>query len=152
MKRVNDIVPTNTVRTDEGSPISLIDLAGRALAIFLTAHLSDSEIIGVVRDLSLRTRDFLDLSCSPLLVTAAEVATLDGWRRSSKIPFVMISDPSLALHGQLYGGGGEPATAAWIVDEDSRLVAAVPATENELIVELALETLGRISDAVGDQK
>jgi len=136
-------VPSTEGRTDEGTPIALSDLAGRRLAVFLVGAL-DPERSAMLEDLDGRSRSFLELGCSPVVVTTEGDEVVASLREDKDYPFIVISDRAGAIHADLCAGpsGG---TGAWIVDEAGALAAAVPSLPPREMIGAALSALVRLA-------
>jgi hypothetical protein len=136
-------VPSTEGRTDDGTPIALSDLAGRCLAVFLAGAL-DPERAVMLEDLAGRSRGFLELGCSPVVVTTEGDEVVASMREDKDYPFIVISDRTGALHAALCAGPAGDA-GAWIVDEAGVLAAAVPSLPPREMIAAALSSLVRLA-------
>jgi peroxiredoxin Q/BCP len=149
---IGDPAPVVEGRTDEGTPISLADFKGRALAVFLLGRALDRAAKGFLRRLAERTPEFLAAECSPLAVSAEPAAALAVARDAERLPFLLISDTELGIHRAL--GGGVPAgpAGAWLFDDRGAVVAAVPALGPAETIAAALAALVRVRQAGGQSR
>jgi len=136
--------PAVKVKTDEGTPLSLRDLRGRKIAVFLTARFPEEYLVAILPLLSERAFAFHEMDCSPLLLTGIDVFALGRMREAHDPPFVMLSDPSLLLHAALGSAGGEEV-AAWLIGEDGVLSTPLQGPRDpSAVVEGALDLLAAL--------
>jgi len=141
---IGDPAPAAEGRTDEGTPISLADFKGRALAVFLLGRGLDRATRAQLRQLAKRTPEFLALECSPLAVSTEPAEMLAEIRESEGLPFLMISDTELGIHRALAGAVPARPPGAWLIDGSGAIAASVPALGFKEQISAALATLARI--------
>jgi len=141
---VGDIVPIAEGRTDEGTPISLADFKGRALAVFLLGSELNRTARALLKHLAKSTPEFLALECSPIAVSTEPAEMLAEVRNAEGLPFLMISDTELALHRAFAGAPPAGAAGAWLVDKKGAIVAAVPPLGYKEQISATLAALARV--------
>jgi len=146
---IGDPAPAAEGRTDEGTPISLADFKGRALAVFLLGRGLDRATRAQLRQLAKRTPEFLDRECSPVAVSTEPAEMLAEVRESEGLPFLMISDTELGIHRALAGAVPARPSGAWLFDGSGAVAASVPALGFKEQISAALAALARVRD---DQK
>jgi peroxiredoxin len=138
------ILPGDIGRTDEGTPVSLLDFKGRALVIILTGEGLEKDKLNMLKHIKNDINGFYKYSCSPVLVSFESEQLLAAARELNNLPFMMISDFSRDIHRAM---GFDPAlneTVIWIADEDSKLVAAIPFMASREQLSTALAALPRL--------
>jgi peroxiredoxin len=145
MIRVGDRIPETELRTDEGTPLALSDLEGRALAIFLTGE-GDAGATGRLLDaLGESTGRFWRKETSPVVLLVESVEDLSRLRRKRDLPFLLVSDPDGTLHTALRGGDGE-RVAAILVDPSGSVRDIIPALPPVELVRMTLARMSRAAD------
>lgn len=147
MIRIGARVPEIEMRTDEGTPISLCDMEGRGMVVFLLGEISD-ESERVLSLISENSGRFLSIDFSPVAVMAEPVNRLAEYRERTALPYLMLSDPGSFLHR----GSRDPdglGIGAWIVDEAGVVVETVPTLPADDLVSLAFKKAGRSSRGPG---
>lgn len=137
MITIGDRVPDTALRTDEGTPLELPDLNGRAFALFLlgpTLHPNAEILLGEIAD---ATERFLSLEVSPVAVCGESVESLAEYRKRHDPPFLLLSDGEMAMHRRFRSGDEDPATA-WIVDKQGRVIDVIPSLPFGELVYLAV--------------
>jgi peroxiredoxin len=125
------------MRTDEGTPLSLADLRGRAFALFLLGDDFSAAVERLLIVLSEETGRFFSMNCSPIAVMGAPCERMAAFREQHDVPYVMISDSDLALHGK-FTGETDRSGGAWIVNRHGIVVDIVPALPPSELVRLSL--------------
>jgi len=143
---IGDPAPGAEGRTDEGTPISLADFKGRALAVFLLGRGIDRATRTQLRQLAKRTPEFLALECSPLAVSTEAAEMLAEIRESEGLPFLMISDTDLGIHRALAGAVPARSPGAWLIDGSGVVAASIPALGFKEQISAALAALARVRD------
>lgn len=122
---IDDQIPDYLGRTDEGTPISLADFKGRALAVFFLGKGFSRTELTMVKSIKRRIDDFLEFDCSPIVVSMESDEVLCSVRDSEELPFLMISDHSGMIHAAINGAPTEEALGSWLVGDDGRIVSAI---------------------------
>jgi peroxiredoxin len=123
---IGDPAPACEGRTDEGTPISLADFKGRALAVFLLGRRLDRAARTFLSRLAERTPEILAAECSPLAISGEPAEALAELRGASALPFVLVSDTDLGIHRALAGSAPPGPSGAWLFDGAGTLIASVP--------------------------
>ncbi len=137
MIKAGDKVPNIELRTDEGTPIALTDLRGRAFALFMVGEMFTPTVERLLAVLAKDTPRFLTMDCSPIAAIGEPMGRLAAYREQHRVPFVMISDSGLRLHKKL-SGENRDVSGAWIVDPTGTVVDVVPVLPPSELVRLAL--------------
>ena len=124
--RLGDRAPRTDGRTDEQTPISFTDFFGRAFAAFLIGTGFGREQIEMLSYLKSQSEAFLNLQCSPIVVSGEPHEVLAACRQSEKLPFILISDTSLGIHEVITGDGSGNSKGVWLFDENGVVQAVVP--------------------------
>ena len=141
---VGDRVPTAEGRTDEGTPISLADFRGRALAVILLGRELNRTARALLKHLAKRTPEFLALECSPIAVSTEPAEMLAELRDAEGLPFLLVSDTELALHRAFAGAATAGQAGTWIVDRAGAVAASVPPLGYKEQISAALAALARV--------
>ena len=142
MITIGDPVPDMALRTDEGTPLALPDLNGRAFALFLlgpTLQPNAEMLLGEIAD---TTERFLSMEVSPIAVIGESVERLAEYRKRHDPPFLLLSDGEMVMHRRFRSGDEDPATA-WIVDRQGRVVDIIPSLPSSELVHLAVSRAAR---------
>jgi peroxiredoxin len=139
-----DSAPIAEGRTDEGTPISLADFKGRALAVFLLGRGIKRGTRTLLAQLARRTPEFLAAECSPVAVSTEPAEMLAELRDASALPFLMISDTELGIHRALAGAVPAGPSGVWLFDKAGAVVATVPALGFQEQISAALAALDRV--------
>lgn len=142
MIRIGDMLPDVDVRTDEGTPLSLTDLNGRATAVFLCGPKLSGSVEQLLAVLSENTGRFLSLNMSPVVVLGESTETLSAFREKKDVPFLLLSDGDLSLHREFRGKDGDDV-GVWIADPDGTVVEVLPLLPPVEQVRLAVERASR---------
>ncbi len=133
-----DSIPDIELRTDEGTPLSLSDLKGRSIVVFMlgaTLTKTTKQLLQVLGD---NTGRFLAIDTSPIAVSGEPVSTLAALRNQKNPPYILVSDRGLQLHGYL-GGKGKDGSGVWIVDHEGCVMDTLPLLPPVELVRLACE-------------
>ncbi|MCK9459269.1 MAG: redoxin domain-containing protein [Proteobacteria bacterium] len=141
---IGDPAPAAEGRTDEGTPISIADFKGRALAVFLLGRELNRAARALLAQLAKRTPDFLAAECSPLAISAEPAEMLAELRDASALPFLLVSDTELGIHRALAGTVPPGPSGAWLFDRTGALIATVPALGAKEQVPAVLAALARL--------
>jgi peroxiredoxin len=145
MITTGDTVPDIELRTDEGTPLALTDLKGRALCLFLLGAAFTPTVERLLDLISKNIGRFLSLNASPIAVFGDSVDSLAEHRAEKDAPFILISDESFALHDR-FRGKDDNLAAVWIINEAGVVLDIVPMLPP---TELLGVTLDRTSRALG---
>ena len=141
---IDDAIPSVPGRTDEGTPISLADFKGRALAVFFLGKGFDRTEMTMVKNIKRRIDEFLEFECSPVIVSMEPEEILSSIREAEDLPFLLISDRYGAIHEAVNGAPTEASIGSWIVNDDSRIVSAVNPMPPREQVSATVAALSRI--------
>ena len=141
---IDDEIPDIPGRTDEGTPISLADFNGRALAVFFTGKMLERTEITLLKNIKRRVEEFLEFECSPVVVSMASEEILASVRESEDLPFLLISDVDGAIHEAVNGGQTKEAIGSWLVNDDGKIVSAIPPMPPREQVSATVAALARI--------
>ena len=141
---IGDPAPTAEGRTDEGTPISLADFKGRALAVFLLGRDLNRATRTILSQLAKRTPEFLAAECSPVAISTEPAEMLAELRDSEALPFLMISDTELGIHRALTGAAPAGPSGAWLFDRAGAAVASVPPLGSKEQISAVLAALDRV--------
>jgi len=141
---IDDEIPDISGRTDEGTPISLADFNGRALAVFFTGRALERIEITMLKNLKRRVDEFLEFECSPVVVSMASEDVLASVREAEDLPFLLISDVDGAIHESVNGGKTEEAIGSWLVNDEGKIVSAIPPMPPREQVSATVAALSRI--------
>ena len=136
--------PTAEGRTDEGTPISLADFKGRALAVFVLGRDLNRAARTLLAQLAKRAPEFLAAECSPVAISAEPAEMLAEIRDSEGLPFLMISDTELGIHRALTGAAPAGPSGVWLFDSSGAVVAAVPSLGPKEQISAAVAALARV--------
>ena len=142
MIRKGDKVPDMELRTDQGTPLSLADLSGRAVVVFLLGRLFTPTGERVLKLLSDTADRFLSLEFSPVAISGEPVKELAKYNKQNKLPFLLASDGSRRLHEKLRGddGGG---ISVWIISSEGYVIDTVPKLPPTELINVVLERISR---------
>ncbi|MBN2343273.1 MAG: redoxin domain-containing protein [Deltaproteobacteria bacterium] len=151
MKRINskplvidDEIPDVMGRTDEGTPISLVDFKGRNLAVFFLGAVFDRTEMTLVKSIKRRIDEFLEFDCSPIVVSMEADDVLGSVREGESLPFLMVSDRSGGIHASVAGGATDQSLGAWLVNDESRIVSAIHPMPPRELVSATVAALARV--------
>jgi peroxiredoxin Q/BCP len=130
-------------RTDEGTPISLADFKGRALAVFLLGRGIDRAARALLRAIAAAAPELLRAEHSPVAVSAEPAAMLAELRDTEALPFLLISDTELGIHRALAGEVRRGPGGAWLVDKDGIVAAVIPPRKDKELIAAVLAALAR---------
>jgi peroxiredoxin len=147
MIRVGARVPEIEARTDEGTPISLGDMEGRGLVVFLLGEMAP-DVENFLSMLSDNTGRFLALDFSPVAVLGESVDKLAAYRERCEAPYLLLSDANFSLHRRLRGSDGE-GVGVWIIDETGLVIDTVPMLPAADLVSLAYHKASRVAHGLG---
>ena len=135
-------MPSLALRTDEGTPITLRDLRGRALVIFLLGETFTSTAERSLDVLTEHIGHFMTLECSPVVVLGEPVERLAAYRERNDVPFLLLSDHGLALHERITGKE-TIGVGACIVDARGAVIDILPMLPPTELIRLTLDRLHR---------
>jgi peroxiredoxin len=138
-----DKVPELTLRTDEGTPLSLTDLKGRSLAVFLLGETFSPTVERLFEVLTRNISRFLSLEVSPVVAIGESVESLATYRSEHDVPFLMMSDVANRLH-QAMGNLGGSSPAVWLVNRDGTVLDVIPMLPPTELVSVAVERASRV--------
>jgi peroxiredoxin len=142
MIAIGDKIPETKLRTDEGTPLALTDLKGRAFVLFVLGPSFTPTVERLLDELSKNVSRFLSLDVSPIALVGDTVENLADYRDHYDTPFLLISDEDLTLHSQLRGDDESLATA-WIVDKEGTVVDIVPFLPPSELIAMTRERVTR---------
>ena len=145
MITTGDTVPDIELRTDEGTPLSLADLKGRALCLFLLGSAFTPTVERLLDLISKNVSRFFSLNISPIAVLGESADHLGDHREEKDAPFILIADERFALH-ECFRGRDDNLAAVWLVGEEGVVLDVVPMLPP---TELLGVTLDRTSRALG---
>ncbi len=150
MKKVRPLIvggraPVVPGRTDEGTPISLADFKGRALAVFLIGKGYSRDHRTLLNRIRKSTSDFMEMDVSPVVISGEAEEVLSSLRESLSLPYLMMSDRSMSIHKELSGGSDE---GVWVFDARGRVASVVPAMGPKEQVGAVLAALNRVGNIV----
>ena len=142
MIQVGDRVPDIELRTDQATPLSLTDLHGRTLAVFLSGETFTPTVEQLLAVLEENTDHFLTQDVSPIVVLGESAERLSDFRKQKNLPYLMISDPGLELHNRLRGEDGLKF-GVWIFDQDGVAMEVIPSLPPTELVRFTADRAGR---------
>jgi peroxiredoxin len=142
MIQTGDKAPDGNLRTSEGTSISLLDLRGRSLAVFLLGHTEPATVNDLLTALTEHTDRFLALAVSPIVVLTEPGTQLRYHPQTEKVPYLIMVDADLSLHKQFQGVDGKDVRV-WIMDDDGVVIDTIPVLPPVEQVRLAVERAGR---------
>jgi peroxiredoxin len=142
MIQIGDKAPDCALRTDDGTSISLFDLKGRALSVFLVGREVPATVNSLLTALTEQTERFLALEVSPMVVLSDPEAQL-GANPGATNPYLIAVDAELSLHKQFQGVDGKEL-GVFILDEDSVVIDVIPVLPPLELVRLAVERVVRL--------
>ncbi|MDJ0766194.1 MAG: redoxin domain-containing protein [Myxococcota bacterium] len=151
MIQIGETVPDMGVRTDEGTPLSLADLKGRAIAIFLLGESfspTGERLLSVLAD---SADQFMAFDMSPIPILGETADSLADYREANDVPFLLISDKELRLHKHLRGDDGE-GVGVWIVDTQGKIIDTIPVLPPTELTRVVLERIARSHPPKGPKK
>jgi peroxiredoxin len=151
MIQTGDKAPDGNLLTREGTSISLVDLKGRSLAVFLLGHLDQDTVSGLLTALTEHTDRFLALAVSPIVVLKEPDRQLSDHPRAAATPYLITADADLSLHQQFQGIDGEDVRV-WIIDDTGVVTDTIPVLPPGELVRLAVERAGRPNPGGGSEK
>ncbi len=141
-----DRIPDIELRTDEGTPLSLNDLKGRSMAVFMLGEALTKTTREILSVLGENAGRFLAVDTSPVVVSGEPVETLAAFRSKKNVPYLLISDNNLNLHRCL-GGKDKEGCGVWIVDNEGFVKDTLPLLPAVELIRLAAERASRSSRA-----
>ncbi len=145
MIRVGENVPSLELRTDEGTPLSITDLKGRSIVLFMLGESFTPAVERLLSALTKNTKKFLSLETSPVAILGETVEQLSAYRERNDVPFLMLSDPSLAIHWEFKGEDGDDV-GVWVVDHSGVVVETIPMLPAAELVRVALKRVERFHE------
>ena len=141
---IDDDIPDIAGRTDEGTPISLADFKGRALAVFFLGKGFERTEITMVKNIKRHIDDFLEFECSPIVVSQESEEVLSSIRESEDLPFLLLSDAGGAIHAAVNGGATDASIGSWLVNDEGKVVSAVHPMPPREQVNATVASLSRV--------
>ena len=138
-----DKVPDCAMRTDEGTPLSLTDLKGRSLAVFMVGDSFSPTVERLFDVLTRNVSRFLSLDVSPVAVIGETVESLSTYRDRHDVPFLLVSDPMRILHDSM-GSLGETAPAVWLINRESTVLDVIPMLPPTELVSVTVDRAARV--------
>jgi peroxiredoxin len=135
-------LPRVAVRTDEGTPIGLADLEGRAMALFLLGGPLDARGERILALIEENIDELFGLEVSPIAVIADTVEGLASFRQGYDVPFLLLADADRALHEAFREEDGA-GVDVWIADAGGVVVEMIPTLAPAELVRLAIEACAR---------
>lgn len=143
MITAGDTVPEIELRTDEGTPLALTDIRGRALCLFLLGSAFTPTIERLLELLGKNVNRFLSMNISPVVVFGDSVENLADHRASNDAPFILLSDEAFALH-ERFRGNEENLAAVWLINENGTVLDIVPMLPPTELLAVTLERAARV--------
>ncbi|MCP4599894.1 MAG: redoxin domain-containing protein [Proteobacteria bacterium] len=143
MIRIGDHIPDIDLRTDEGTPISLTDLKGRSLILFMLGETFTPTVERLLNVIAQNTGRFLALNMSPIAVLGEPASQLGAFRERNDVPFIMISDPALVLHRHFIEKDGH-GVEVWITDEEGVVIEMIPMLPPTELVSVTVDRARRL--------
>ena len=143
MIQVGDKAPDIDLRTLAGTPISLSDLKGRAVIVFLLGGTMAPAINSLLTALTEHTDRFLDLDISPIAVLTKPEEQLGNYPQATSAPYLIMVDHNLSLHEQFQGIDGKEVSV-WLIDEHSVVIDTIPVLPPVELVRLSAERARKI--------
>lgn len=145
MIRIGETVPGIELRTDEGTPLSLTDLKGRVLVIFLLGKVFTADAERLLGFLSENTGRFLSMESSPVVVLGEPPERLAEFRDIHDAPYMFLSDPALKLHRELTGDDLQ-GLGVCVINKESVVTETIPSLPPTELIRLVVERMGRIRE------
>jgi peroxiredoxin len=142
MIQTGDKAPNGNLRTSEGTSISLHDLKGRSLAVFLLGHLDPATVNDLLTALTDHTDRFLALAVSPIVILTEPGTQLRYHPHARNAPYLITVDADLSLHKQFQGVDGKDVRV-WLMDDDGVVIDTIPLLPPLEQVRLTAERAGR---------
>lgn len=150
MIQIGDKIPNIELRTDEGTPLSLTDLKGRALAVFLLGEAFSPTTERLIHVLSEYAETFLAEDVSPIPVSGQSARHLAQFREQNDVPFLLISDQNLLLHRTLRDKDGNGVNV-WLLDAEGVVIDTIPVLPPTELTRVVLERIRRDKNAPGEK-
>jgi peroxiredoxin len=132
-------LPSCVGRTDEGTPVSLQDFRGRALAVFPGGEEDGS----LARFVAHSANKFLALEVSAIVIATCSEDDLAALRSRERLPMVMLSDFSRDIH-RFFECPQKGFCPAFLADEEGHIAAAISPSAPEARVRAVLEAASRL--------
>jgi peroxiredoxin len=144
--RIGGTAPDIPCRTDEGTPVSLSDFNGHAIAVFLCGPLLDRFALTLITLIRTHRSGFVSGNCSPLVISGEDEASLSALRDLESLPFLTLSDPDLSLHAALCDIRDPRACpGAWIFDDRGILTTVLQSLPPRDLVDAVLRRTASLS-------
>ncbi len=143
MIQVGNSVPDMDLRTLSGTPISLRDLKGRSLTLFLLGHSPPPAVNSLLTALTEHTDRFLTLDVSPLVVLTNPDHQLGEYPRADHAPYLITVDADFSLHKQFQGVDGKDV-GVWLIDDNSVVIDTIPVLPPVELVRLSAKRASKI--------
>ena len=149
MIQPGDTVPEGEIRTGAGTSISLGDLRGRAVAVFLLGRVGPAFVAELLTALTEHIHRLLALQVSPMVVLSDPDKQLDSASRRESVPYLISVDQNLFLHQQFQVVDVDDV-GVWLIDENSVITDVIPALPPGELVRLCVKRATRtLADADG---
>ena len=142
MLTIGDRIPDLKVRTDEGTPLTLNDLKGRAYVLFLLGDTFTPTVERLLDVLAKKVSRFLSLDISPIAVIGDSVENLADYREQSDAPFLLLSDDEMSLHRRLRGEDRNLAIA-WIINKEGTVLDIMPHLPPTELISMTVDRASR---------
>ncbi len=139
-------IPSLELRTDESTPLSLRDLKGRSLALFLLGEGFTPTAERLLDVLSQNAGQFLSRDYSPVAIIAEDVEALSAFRHKQDVPFILLSDAGCRLQRTITGDENS-SVGACLIDERSTVVEILPLLPPTELVRMIIERISRVRAA-----
>jgi len=126
-----ETAPTFTLKDQDGTDVSLTDLAGRKTIVYFYPAASTPGCTTEACDFRDNINSLKSAGYQVLGVSKDELPALKKFRDEQELNFPLLSDPDLAVH-QAYGAYGEKSLygktvtgtirSTFVVDEDGKIV------------------------------
>ncbi len=140
---IGDKAPALPLRTDEGTPLSLEDLKGRATAVFLLGKAFSPTVERLFEVLTRNINRFMVLDLSPVAVLGETVEHLEQYRNHNDVPFLLMSDEKLKLHAA-FEHAGDNSPMVWLVDKDGIILDMLPMLPPSELVAVVADRAARL--------
>ena len=141
---IGDSVPDLQLRTDEGTPLSLLDLKGRGFTVFLLGAAFTPTVERLFEVMTRNIGRFLALDISPIAVLGESVDNLTDYRSRNDVPFLLLSDEQLQLHAVL-GNEKENAPMVWLVNNEAKILDMLPMLPPSELISVTIDRAARLT-------
>ena len=142
MIQPGDAVPQGEIRTGAGTSISLCDLRGRAVAVFLLGRAGPAFVAELLAVLTEHIQRLLALQVSPIVVLSHTDQQPGVTPLQQSAPYLVAIDPKLFLHQQFQVvESGD--VGVWLIDENGVVADVIPALPPLELVRLCIKRARR---------